>query len=83
MTRCCSTWNWPLRGGSRLDDAQVDRLRSAGGVDAATVAQILGYNFSADTERSRPSLSSLFRLSVNLDGEEASEDGPTLPICAR
>ncbi len=37
--------------GFTLNDAQADRLRSAGGVDAATVAAMLGHNFSADTGR--------------------------------
>ena len=64
--------------GLTLDNQQADRVRSVGNVDEATLQRILGYNFSADSGRERPSLSDFLQLSVNLDGEEAASDGPYL-----
>lgn len=64
--------------GLSLDASQADRVRSAGNIDAATLQAILGYNFSADTGRERPSISDLLQLTVNPDAEEAAEDGPYL-----
>ena len=60
------------------EDGQAETIKSAGQIDEATLRQILGYNFSADTGRGRPSLSPLLNLSVNLDGEQAGKDGPYL-----
>ena len=67
-----------VQRGITLEDGQVARVKSAGQIDEATLRQILGYNFSADTGRGRPSLSPYLQLSVNLDGDEADEDGPYL-----
>lgn len=61
--------------GFALEDAQVERLKSVGDVDEATLRSILGYNLSADTGRTRPSVSLYFQLAVNLDGETADRDG--------
>jgi TPR repeat protein len=64
--------------GITVDAVQAARIREAGGIDEATLQSILGFNHSADTGRTRPSLSEHFQLSVNLDAEEVSKDGPYL-----
>ncbi|MCF6234274.1 MAG: hypothetical protein L3J36_14415 [Rhodobacteraceae bacterium] len=65
-----------LRHGITLEDAQIDQLKSSGGIDEATLRSILGYNLSSDTGRKRPSLSPYFQMAVNLDGEKADKDSP-------
>jgi TPR repeat protein len=65
-----------VQRGITLDDGQVQQIKSAGKVDEATLTGILGYNFSQDTGRGRPSLSHLLRLSVNLDGDMPTQESP-------
>ena len=65
-------------GGITVNQGQADKLKSAGQVDEATLRQILGYNFSEDTGRSRPSVSPYFQLSVNIDGQVPDANGPYL-----
>ncbi len=60
--------------GISLDDAEVEALKTAGDVEEAELLKILGYNYSADTGRNRPSVSPYFQLAVNLDGMEADEE---------
>jgi TPR repeat protein len=67
-----------VKRGITLEEGQIEKVKSAGSVDEVTLRGILGYNFSADTGRSRPSVSPYFRLSVNLDSDEASTDSPYL-----
>jgi len=67
-----------VQRGITLEDGQVEKIKSAGVVDDATLTGLLGYNFSADTGRGRPSVSGYFRLSVNLDGDMPDPDGPYL-----
>lgn len=62
--------------GITLSAGQIEQIKSAGQIDEGTLRQILGYNFSADTGRSRPSISPYFQLAVNLDGDFADPDSP-------
>lgn len=62
-----------IERGITIENEQVDRLISAGGVDEATLRSILGYNLSADTGRVRPSIAPYFQLAVNLDGDTADK----------
>jgi TPR repeat protein len=64
--------------GITVEEGQAERIKSAGDLDEATLRQILGYNFSADTGRGRPSVSGYFQLAVNLDGDFADPDSPYL-----
>ena len=64
--------------GVAVDSVQAEQIRSASDVDEARLREILGFNFSADDGRSRPSLSGYFQLTVNLDSEEPSTDSPFL-----
>jgi TPR repeat protein len=64
--------------GITVDAVQAERIRSAGNLDEATLSDILGFNFSADTGRTRPSLSGYFQLGVNLDAEFADPDSTYL-----
>jgi TPR repeat protein len=64
--------------GIAIDAVQAERIRSATNIDDESLFEILGFNFSADTGRTRPSLSGYFQLSVNLDAEFASENSPYL-----
>ncbi len=64
--------------GITLDAVQAERISAAGVVDEATLQEILGFNFSADTGRSRPSISPYFQLAVNLDADQADPDDPYL-----
>lgn len=57
--------------GFTLDQGQAARVKSSGALDEATLTRILGYNFSEDTGRTRPSLSPYLHLTVNLDGQIA------------
>lgn len=67
-----------VRRGITVDANQANRIKIAGKVDEDVLRQILGFNFSADTGRSRPSLSPYFRLAVKLDAQEVSTDSPYL-----
>ncbi|KNG93295.1 tetratricopeptide repeat protein [Pseudaestuariivita atlantica] len=60
--------------GITLDEGQVAAVEMSG-ADVDTVREILGFNHSEDAGTGRPQLSPLFRLSVNIDGQEADEDG--------
>lgn len=60
--------------GIALEDGQTDRIKSAGNIDEATLREILGFNYSADTGRNRPSISPYLQLTVNLDGETTADD---------
>jgi TPR repeat protein len=64
--------------GITLDDAQIGAVKSSGAVDEAELTQILGFNHSADTPGGRASVIPYLQLSVNLDAEEADEEGPYL-----
>lgn len=64
--------------GISVDVLQAERLRAAGVIDETTLQDILGFNHSADTGRTRPSLSQYFQLAVNIDAPEPSEDSPYL-----
>ena len=64
--------------GVAVDSVQAEQIRSAGDVDEARLREILGFNFSADDGRTRPSLSGYFQLTVNLDSEKPSIDSPYL-----
>ena len=64
--------------GVAVDSVQAEQIRSASNVDQDRLTQILGYNFSADDGRTRPSLSGYFQLTVNLDSQEPSIDSPYL-----
>lgn len=67
-----------VKRGITLEEGQIEQVKSSGTVDEAALAGILGYNFSADTGRGRPSLSPYLRLSVNLDGDLSQKDSPYL-----
>jgi TPR repeat protein len=67
-----------VQRGITVEPGQADQIKSAGDVDEATLRGILGFNFSADTGRNRPSVSPYFRLAVNLDGDFADPDSPYL-----
>ena len=64
--------------GVAVDSVRAEQIRSASNVDQARLTEILGFNFSADQGRTRPSLSGYFQLTVNLDSEEPSIDSPYL-----
>ena len=64
--------------GVAVDSVQAEQIRAASNVDQDRLTAILGFNFSADQGRSRPSLSGYFQLTVNLDSEEPSTDSPYL-----
>ena len=67
-----------VKRGITVDANQANRIKAVGKVDEAALRAILGFNFSADTGRSRPSVSPYFRLAVKLDAVEVSPDGPYL-----
>ncbi len=60
--------------GITLDEGQVAAVEMSG-ADVEAVREILGFNHSEDAGSKRPQISPLFRLSVNIDGQEADEDG--------
>lgn len=64
--------------GIAVDSVQAEQIRVASNVDEARLREILGFNFSADDGRTRPSLSGYFQLTVNLDSEKPSADSPYL-----
>lgn len=64
--------------GITVDDTQLAQIKSAGDVSEEELRRILGYNYSEDTGRNRPSLSPFLQLSVNIDGDRADEDSPYL-----
>lgn len=64
--------------GITVDSEQADRIMSRTDADDAEIREILGFNFSADTGRTRPSVSSYFQLRVNIDAEEADVDSTFL-----
>lgn len=64
--------------GVAVDSVQAEQIRSAGDVDEARLREILGFNFSADDGRTRPTLSGYFQLTVNLDSVLPSEGSPYL-----
>ncbi len=64
--------------GVAIDAVQAERIRAATDVSDETLSEILGFNFNADTGRTRPSLSGYFQLSVNLDAEFADENSTYL-----
>ena len=67
-----------VQRGITVDDTQMEQIKSAGDIDEDELRRILGFNFSEDTGRNRPSISPYFELSVNIDGEEADPDSPFL-----
>ena len=60
--------------GITVDTVMAERIRAVAVADEATLRQIMGFNFSADTGRGRPSLSRFLQLSVNLDSDQADPD---------
>ena len=64
--------------GVAVDSVKAEQIRSASNVDEARLREILGFNFSADDGRTRPTLSGYFQLTVNLDSELPSEGSPFL-----
>jgi TPR repeat protein len=64
--------------GIAVDAVQAEHIRAASDLDDAQLRDILGFNFSADDGRTRPSLSGYFQLTVNLDSEVPSKDSPYL-----
>jgi TPR repeat protein len=67
-----------VKRGIAVDVNQANRIKVAGKIDEDVLRGILGFNFSADTGRSRPSVSPYFRLAVKLDAMEVSPDSPYL-----
>ncbi|RVT85738.1 sel1 repeat family protein [Rhodobacteraceae bacterium CCMM004] len=67
-----------LERGFSLSEEQIGQLKVTGGVGVEELLATLGYNHAADTGRHRRSLSPLFQLAINLDGEEADEDSTYL-----
>ncbi|MBC7479459.1 MAG: SEL1-like repeat protein, partial [Pseudorhodobacter sp.] len=67
-----------VKRGITVDANQANRLKTVGHVDEDVLRGILGFNFSADTGRTRPSVSPYFRLAVRLDAAEVSPDSPYL-----
>ena len=67
-----------VKRGITVDANQANRIKVAGKLDEKVLMAILGFNFSADTGRSRPSVSPYFRLAVKLDAQEVSTDSPYL-----
>lgn len=67
-----------VKRGITVDANQANRIKSVGKIDEDVLRGILGFNFSADTGRDRPSVSPYFRLAVKLDAVEVSPDGPYL-----
>ena len=67
-----------VKRGITVDANQASRLKTAGHVDEDVLRGILGFNFSADTGRNRPSVSPYFRLAVRLDAVDVSPDSPYL-----
>lgn len=63
-----------VQRGIALEDNQIDRLITSGGVDLETLRTILGFNHSAQPDRLRPSVAPYFQLAVNIDGDEADDD---------
>lgn len=64
--------------GITVDDTQLAQIKSAGDVSEEELRRILGYNYSEDTGRNRPSITPYLQLSVNIDGDHADEDSPYL-----
>ena len=62
--------------GIAVDAVQAEQIRVASDVDQDRLRAILGFNFSADDGRTRPSLSGYFQLAVNLDAEKPTGDSP-------
>ena len=60
--------------GVAISEGQIDSLKASGVLDDEELQSILGYNFSEDTGRHRPSVSPYFSLAVNIDGIDADED---------
>ena len=67
-----------VKRGIAVDANQANKIKSVGKIDEEVLRGILGFNFSADTGRSRPSVSPYFRLAVKLDAMEVSPDSPYL-----
>ena len=67
-----------VKRGITVDANQANRIKSVGKIDEEVLRRILGFNFSADTGRDRPSVSPYFRLAVKLDAVEVSPDSPYL-----
>jgi len=62
--------------GITVDDTQMAQIKSAGNVSEEELRKILGFNYSEDTGRNRPSISPLLELSVNIDGDKATDFSP-------
>lgn len=60
--------------GIAVDAVQADRIRAVSNVDENLLRQMLGYNFSADDGRTRPSVAGYFQLRVNVDSPQADPD---------
>lgn len=64
--------------GITVDGEQADRILARADTDAEEIRAILGFNFNADTGRTRPSVSGYFQLRVNIDAEETDVDSTYL-----
>lgn len=64
--------------GITISALDATRLRTTPGVDAAELQRILGFNHSADTARTRPSLSHHFQLAANPVTDEVAAESPYL-----
>ncbi len=60
--------------GITVDDTELAQIKSSGDVTEEELREILGYNYSEDTGRTREALSKHFVLAVNIDGERSDED---------
>ena len=64
--------------GIGIEAEQAEQLKVAGDIDEEELRTILGYNYSEETGRERPSITTYFRLVVNIDDETIEGDGPYL-----
>ncbi|MCR9125469.1 MAG: sel1 repeat family protein [Rhodobacteraceae bacterium] len=60
--------------GIAISEGQIEQLKASGDVDEQELLAMLGFNHSADNGRLRPSVSPLFQLAVNIDGERAEDE---------
>jgi len=64
--------------GITVSALDATRLRESPGVETAELQRILGFNHSADTARTRPSLSHHFQLAANPVTDEVAPESPYL-----
>ena len=67
-----------VQRGITIKADQISRIKASADFDAETLNKILGYNFSQDTGRTRPSLSPYLQLAVTVDAEKVDITGPYL-----